>query len=121
MGITRTSVPFLSSPSPPPPLLPTHSYPRSLPSSQKLTCARTHTAQVKIMVQKQDAVFERLTNFAVWVQECTKYCRMVEFEAHESRDAARRTLVALWVRADDECERYSLAAPSESSHIFQLH
>ena len=73
------------------------------------------------MIQKQDAVFQRLTNFAVWVQECTKYCRMVEFEAHESRDAARRTLVALWVRADDECERYSLAAPSESSHIFQLH
>ena len=112
MGITRTSVLFL----------PLHSYPPTPALAlRKLTRARAHAAQVKIMVQKQDAVFERLTNFAVWVQECTKYCRMVEFEAHESRDAARRMLVALWVRADDECERYSLAAPSESSHIFQLH
>ena len=73
------------------------------------------------MTQKQDAVFQRLTSFAVWVQNCTRHCEAVELETRESRDAARRVLVALWVRADDECERYSLAAPSESSHIFQLH
>ena len=71
------------------------------------------------MIQKQDAVFQRLTNFAVWVQECTKHCEMVELEARESRDTARRQLVALWVRADEECERYSLVAPSETSHVFQ--
>ncbi len=70
------------------------------------------------MVQKQDAVFSRLTNFAVWVQDCTKFCETVELDARESRDAARRHLVALWVKADEDTERYSLAAPSENSHVF---
>ncbi|KAI0801516.1 hypothetical protein C8Q74DRAFT_1192389 [Fomes fomentarius] len=79
------------------------------------------TQQVQVMVQKQDAVFQRLTNFAVWVQECTKNCEMVELQQRESRDAARRQLVALWVRADEECEQYSLVAPSENSHVFQSH
>ncbi|RPD54504.1 hypothetical protein L227DRAFT_511669 [Lentinus tigrinus ALCF2SS1-6] len=76
------------------------------------------TQQVQIMVQKQDAVFARLTNFAVWVQDCTKFCETVELDARESRDGARRHLVALWVKADEESERYSLAAPSEHSHVF---
>ncbi|RDX44278.1 hypothetical protein OH76DRAFT_1359858 [Lentinus brumalis] len=76
------------------------------------------TQQVQIMVQKQDAVFARLTNFAVWVQDCTKFCETVELDARESRDAARRHLVALWVKADEDTERYSLAAPSENSHVF---
>ena len=39
-------------------------------------------------------------------------------DAREKRDAARRHLVALWVKADEESERYSLAAPSENSHVF---
>ncbi len=73
------------------------------------------------MVQKQDAVFQRLTNFAVWVQECTRNCEMVELQQRESRDAARRLLVALWVRADEESEQYSLVAPSENSHVFLSH
>ncbi len=70
------------------------------------------------MTQKQDAVFQRLTSFAVWVQNCTKHCEAVERETRESRDAARRVLVALWVRADEDTETYSLAAPGEHSHIF---
>ncbi|OJT13948.1 hypothetical protein TRAPUB_9487 [Trametes pubescens] len=76
------------------------------------------TQQVQIMTQKQDAVFQRLTSFAVWVQNCTKHCEAVERETRESRDAARRVLVALWVRADEDTETYSLAAPGEHSHIF---
>ena len=70
------------------------------------------------MVQKQEAIFERLTNFAVWVQNCTQECSMVELDAREKRDAARRHIVELWVKADEESERYSLAAPSENSHVF---
>ncbi|KAI0370121.1 hypothetical protein BV20DRAFT_1036130 [Pilatotrama ljubarskyi] len=77
------------------------------------------TQQVQIMIQKQDAVFQRLTSFAVWVQNCTKHCETVELETRESRDAARRQLVALWVKTDEDTETYSLAAPGEHSHVFQ--
>ncbi|KAI0352215.1 hypothetical protein OH77DRAFT_809461 [Trametes cingulata] len=76
------------------------------------------TQQVQIMMQKQDAVFQRLTSFAVWVQNCTQHCEAVERETRASRDAARRTLVALWVKADEDTETYSLAAPGENSHVF---
>ncbi|KAI0640312.1 hypothetical protein C8Q77DRAFT_126401 [Trametes polyzona] len=76
------------------------------------------TQQVQIMTQKQDAVFQRLTAFAVWVQDCTKHCEAVELESRASRDAARRQLVALWVRADEDAGTFSLAAPSENAHVF---
>ncbi|KAH9854485.1 hypothetical protein C2E23DRAFT_858610 [Lenzites betulinus] len=76
------------------------------------------TQQVQIMMQKQEAVFQRLTRFAVWVQDCTRHCAAVEREARAGRDAARRALVALWVRADGDSETYSLAAPGEHAHVF---
>ncbi|KAI8980613.1 hypothetical protein BD414DRAFT_420307 [Trametes punicea] len=79
------------------------------------------TQQVQVMIQKQEAVFQRLTSFAVWVQDCTKHCEAVELETRESRDAARRQLVALWVQADEDSETYSLLAPGERSHVFQPH
>ncbi|KAI0652744.1 hypothetical protein C8Q79DRAFT_897399 [Trametes meyenii] len=85
------------------------------------TLAMGITQQVQIMMQKQDAVFQRLTNFAVWVQSCTKHCEAVELETRESRDTARRQLVALWVQADEDTETYSLVAPGEHSHVFQPH
>lgn len=52
------------------------------------------------MLQKQDAAFDRLTRFAVWVQECTRHCEAVERTTRESRDAARRQLVSLWLREE---------------------
>ena len=76
------------------------------------------TEQQQTVLAKQEAVFERLTHFAVWVQDCTKVCDSVALDARAGRDAARRHLVALWVREDSESERYSLGAPSESSHVF---
>ncbi|EJF67450.1 hypothetical protein DICSQDRAFT_177063 [Dichomitus squalens LYAD-421 SS1] len=75
------------------------------------------TQQVQVMIQKQDAMFERLTNFAVWVQNCTQECSVVELEGREKRDAARRHLVELWVKADKENENFSLVAPSMSVHV----
>ena len=75
------------------------------------------TEQVQVMVQKQEAIFERLTNFAVWVQNCTQECSMVELDAREKRDAARRHIVELWVKADEANENYSLVAPSMSVHM----
>ncbi|KAI1786829.1 hypothetical protein LXA43DRAFT_752607 [Ganoderma leucocontextum] len=75
------------------------------------------TQQVQVMIQKQDAIFARLTNFAVWVQNCTQECAMVELEAREKRDAARRHIVQLWVRADEETESFSLVAPSMGVHV----
>ncbi|KAI9069688.1 hypothetical protein FKP32DRAFT_48084 [Trametes sanguinea] len=83
------------------------------------TLAMGITQQVQLMIQKQEAVFARLTNFAVWVQNCTEHCQTVELEARENRDTARRQLVALWVQADENSETYSLAAPGQRSHIFQ--
>ena len=66
------------------------------------------------MVQKQDAVFQRLTNLAVGIQDCTKHCEAVELTAHESRDDARRRLVALWVRQEwHEHDEDSPVAPHE--------
>ncbi|KAI0779052.1 hypothetical protein BD413DRAFT_609572 [Trametes elegans] len=76
------------------------------------------TQQVQTMLQKQDAVFQRLTGFAVWVQDCTRHCGAVEREARAGRDAARRALVALWVRADADSETFSLSAPGEHAHVF---
>ena len=69
------------------------------------------------MVQKQEAIFARLTNFAVWVQNCTQECAMVELEAREKRDAARRHIVQLWVRADEETESFSLVAPGVGVNV----
>ena len=69
------------------------------------------------MVQKQDAMFERLTNFAVWVQKCEGFCKTVELDAREKRDAARRHIVQLWVRADEETESFSLVAPGMGVHL----
>ncbi|CDO76915.1 hypothetical protein BN946_scf184398.g3 [Trametes cinnabarina] len=83
------------------------------------TLAMGITQQVQLMIQKQEAVFARLTNFAVWVQNCTEHCQTVELESRENRDTARRQLVALWVEADGDSETYSLVAPGERSHVFQ--
>ncbi|KAJ2958593.1 hypothetical protein NUW54_g14527 [Trametes sanguinea] len=103
MGITRTSFsPFTT-----------------LPSVVDAAIDARYTEQVQLMIQKQEAVFARLTNFAVWVQNCTEHCQTVELEARENRDTARRQLVALWVQADENSETYSLAAPGQRSHIFQ--
>ncbi|KAI0658280.1 hypothetical protein C8Q70DRAFT_1054883 [Cubamyces menziesii] len=77
------------------------------------------TQQVQIMVHKQEAVFQRLTSIAVWVQDCTRHCETVELETRARRDAARRELVALWVRADADSETFSLVAPDEHAHVFQ--
>ncbi|KZT02073.1 uncharacterized protein LAESUDRAFT_763181 [Laetiporus sulphureus 93-53] len=55
------------------------------------------TQQVQAMLQKQVAVFERLTHFAVGIQECTAYCESVEQDARASRDVARRYAVSLWM------------------------
>ncbi|KAI0328452.1 hypothetical protein GY45DRAFT_1347188 [Cubamyces sp. BRFM 1775] len=77
------------------------------------------TQQVQIMVHKQEAVFQRLTSIAVWVQNCTRHCETVELETRARRDAARRELVALWVRADEDSETFSLVAPGEHAHVFQ--
>ena len=71
------------------------------------------------MVHKQEAVFQRLTSIAVWVQDCTRHCETVELETRARRDAARRELVALWVRADADSETFSLVAPDEHAHVFQ--
>ncbi|KAH9914904.1 uncharacterized protein BXZ73DRAFT_106413 [Epithele typhae] len=71
--------------------------------------------QQQIMTLKQEAVYQRLTTFAVWVQNCTRHCESVARDAHESRDRARRELVALWVRADDDCETFSLAARASAA------
>ncbi|OSD01130.1 hypothetical protein PYCCODRAFT_1504512 [Trametes coccinea BRFM310] len=83
------------------------------------TLAMGISQQVQLMIQKQEAVFARLTNFAVWVQNCTEHCQTVELEARDNRDTARRQLVALWVQADENSETYSLAAPGQRSHVFQ--
>ncbi len=69
------------------------------------------------MIQKQDAIFSRLTNFAVWLQNCAQECAMVELEAREKRDAARRHIVQLWVMADEETENFSLVAPGVGVHV----
>ncbi|OCH90520.1 hypothetical protein OBBRIDRAFT_730604, partial [Obba rivulosa] len=55
------------------------------------------TQQSQIMLQKQDAVFARLTTFAVGVQNCTVHCESVERGAKDKRDSARRYLVSLWM------------------------
>ncbi|KAL6304846.1 hypothetical protein BKA93DRAFT_251714 [Sparassis latifolia] len=55
------------------------------------------TTQMQIMLQKQEAVFERLTDFAVAVQNFTKHSESVHREMRHKRDAARRKLVALWM------------------------
>ena len=49
------------------------------------------------MVNKLDAVYRFLTNFAVGVQDCAKSCESVQESARHSRDVARRELVALWM------------------------
>ncbi|KAH9884647.1 hypothetical protein C8Q73DRAFT_796163 [Cubamyces lactineus] len=77
------------------------------------------TQQVQTMIHKQEAVFQRLTSIAVWVQNCTRHCETVELETRARRDAARRELVALWVRADSDSETFSLGAPGEHAHVFQ--
>jgi len=53
--------------------------------------------QMQIMLQKQEAVFARLTAFAVGVQNCTVHCETVERGAKDRRDSARRYLVSLWM------------------------
>lgn len=55
------------------------------------------TQQVGIMLNKLDAVYRILTNFAVGVQNCAKSCKNVQDSERHSRDIARRELVALWM------------------------
>ncbi|KAI0357459.1 hypothetical protein OH77DRAFT_1399030 [Trametes cingulata] len=68
--------------------------------------------EVQVMVQRQHDVFLHLTNFAAGVQSCKDHCEAVEREARDKRDAARRQLVALWAREDEDVETYSLASAS---------
>lgn len=49
------------------------------------------------MLQKQEAIFSRLTDVAVWVQNETIDCESVERQALQARNAARRQLVQLWM------------------------
>ncbi|CCM03817.1 uncharacterized protein FIBRA_05966 [Fibroporia radiculosa] len=56
------------------------------------------TQQVQVMVQKQLAIFERLTQFAVGIQDCTINCESVQQDAKAQRDTARRQLVSLWMK-----------------------
>lgn len=53
--------------------------------------------QMQIMLQKQEAIFQRLTTFAIWVQNFTAQAESMHQEMREKRDAARRKLVALWM------------------------
>lgn len=66
--------------------------------------------QVGIMLNKLDAVYRFLTNFAVGVQNCAKNCESVQASERHSRDVARRELVALWMNDS------SRAGASASSH-----
>ena len=66
------------------------------------------------MVNKLDAVYRFLTNFAVGVQNCAKSCESVQESQRHSRDVARRELVALWM--NDSSARGGASSSSRDSH-----
>ncbi|KAI0962700.1 hypothetical protein AcW1_001465 [Taiwanofungus camphoratus] len=69
------------------------------------------TQQVQIMLQKQTAVFERLTRLAVGVQNFTTHCETVQQAARNQRDHARRHVVALWM---NDGSAYASLSPMSS-------
>ena len=88
-------------------------------SSSLLGLSRISERQLTVFA-KQVAVFERLTDVAAWVQDCTKkVCDSITLNARAERNAARRHLVPLWVREVSESERYTITLPlSEGSQVF---
>ena len=48
---------------------------------------------------QQDRVFELLTNVALCIGDCFMLCEKEALDERESLDAARRHLVALWVKS----------------------
>ncbi|KAL6304847.1 hypothetical protein BKA93DRAFT_825454 [Sparassis latifolia] len=59
--------------------------------------------EMEVMLQKQEAVFQRLTALAVWVQDFTKHSETVCQDVRVKRDRARHKLVVLWM--DDSMPR----------------
>ena len=64
------------------------------------------------MLNKQEAIFSRLTDFAVWIQNETVDCESVARQALLNRNGARRQLVQLWMSNYGWPGRTSSLAPS---------
>lgn len=64
-----------------------------------------------VMLQKQEVIYSRLTDIAMWVQDETITCESVERVALQARNSARRFLVQLWMKN----RGWASSAPSISS------
>ncbi|KAI0373726.1 hypothetical protein BV20DRAFT_671770 [Pilatotrama ljubarskyi] len=74
-------------------------------------------SEVQCVVQRQNDIFLRLTNFAAAVQSCTEQCETVERETREKRDAAGRQLVALYALENEDTETRSLTTTSYNDGV----
>ena len=71
------------------------------------------------MVNKLDAVYRFLTNFAVGVQNCAKSCESVQESECHSRDGARRELVALWMNDSSRASALSSRNSHSTGHLYR--